>query len=53
MEDTKRYVRLESVLFIELHEGETQEEVEERYLGALPEGMDCVSLRSQYWSEEE
>ncbi len=50
--DKPRYLRLENVVFIKLEEGETQEEAEQRYLNALPEGIDVVSYRSQYWDND-
>ena len=48
----KRYVRTEVVLFIEVQEGETPEEAEDRFLDSLPDGIDCASIRSAYWTEE-
>ena len=51
--DDKRYVRLESTIFIEMLDGETQEQAEERFMDLLPEGMDIVSFRSQYWEPDE
>lgn len=49
----KRYVRMEAVVYIEMLDGETQAEAEDRFLCALPEGMDVASFKSQYWSDEE
>lgn len=49
----KNYVRMEVVLYIEMKEGETQEEAEERFICALPDGMDVASYKSQYWDLEE
>ena len=53
MEDKKRYVRMEATIYIEMLEGETQAEAEDRVIDALPEGIDLVSFRSQYWDDEE
>jgi len=50
---TKRYVRLENVVFIEMLEGETQEEAEDRFLCGLPKGMECTSFKSEYWEPDE
>ena len=52
MEENPRYVRLESVVFIEMREGETQEQAEKRFFDALPKGMDVVSFSSQYWDAD-
>ena len=49
----KRYVRMEAVIYIEMLEGETQEEAEDRLLCALPQGMDVASFKSQYWEPDE
>ena len=49
---TKRYLRFENVVFIEMLEGETQEEAEDRFMDALPDGVDIVSFKSQYWEPD-
>lgn len=48
----KRYLRVETTVYVELLDGETQEEAEERFLNALPKGMDCAKLNTSYWTEE-
>ena len=53
MEQDKRYVRMEAVLYIEMLEGETQAEAEDRLIDALPNGIDLVSFRSQYWEPDD
>lgn len=53
MEDKKQYIRLEAVIYVELHDGEKQEEAEDRFLCALPNGMDCVSYKSAMWVPDE
>lgn len=42
----KRYVRMENVVYIELREGETIEDAEDRFINALPDGIDITSFRS-------
>ena len=49
----KNYARLEATIFIELKPGETLEEAEDRFLEALPEGIDCVGYRSDMWIPDE
>lgn len=49
----KRYTRMEAVIYIEMLEGETQEEAEDRLLCGLPEGMDVASYKSEYWEPDE
>ena len=53
MEEDKRYIRMEATIYVEMLEGETQAEAEDRVIDALPEGIDLVSFRSQYWTDEE
>ena len=47
----KQYVRIEAVLFVELKDGEGQEDAEDRFLESLPTGIDCASFHSEYWAE--
>lgn len=49
----KVYLRIKSVVYVELKEGETPEEAEDRYLCALPEGMDVASYTSECWTPDE
>lgn len=53
IKDSSRYVRLESVVYIELGEKETMEEAEDRFMDALPDGMDIVSFKSSMWYPDE
>ena len=52
MENCERYVRIESVVYVKVKGEETPEEVEKRFLCALPEGCDCVKLNIHIDSEE-
>lgn len=44
----KRYLRMESVVYIEMRDGEEMKDAEDRFIKALPEGMDVVSFNSSY-----
>ena len=45
----KLYLRIENVVYVELKEGESPEEAEDRFLCCLPEGMDIASYRAECW----
>lgn len=51
--EQKNYVRIEAVVFVELKPGETLEEAEDRFLDALPQGMDCAGYKSDMWVPDE
>lgn len=48
----KQYVRIESVVYVELRDGEKPEDAEDRFLESLPSGIDCASIRSEIWIDE-
>lgn len=53
LENDKRYVRMEATLYIEMKPGETQASAEDRFIDGLPDGIDIVSFRSEYWEPDE
>ena len=53
MREGKRYLRIENVVYVELAEGETPEDGEDRFMDALPEGIDIASFKSEIWIPEE
>ena len=53
IKEEKRYLRMEAVLYVELHEGETPEDGEDRVLEGLPEGVDIASFKSDMWIPDE
>ena len=48
METQKRYLRIETVAYVEMMEGETPEEAEKRFLQSLPDKTDVVKIKSYY-----
>ena len=53
MDKNKNYLRIENVVYVELRDGETPEEAEDRFLCCLDDGMDIASYRSECWYSEE
>ena len=53
LQGNKRYLRMEAVVYVEVKEGETPEEAEDRFLCGLPDGMDCASYKSEMWYPDE
>ena len=49
----KKYVRIESVVLVEIGERETLEDAEDKFLNCLPEGIDCVHFSSEMWVDED
>ena len=47
--EEKRYMRMEAVVMVEMRDGETMEDAEDRFLCGLPEGMDCLSYKSSMY----
>ena len=43
----EKVLRIEATVYVELEDGETQEEAEDRFLCALPDGMTCASYKAQ------
>ena len=43
----KFHLRVEAVIYVEMRDGETKEEAEDRFLCALPDDMRCVSYKAQ------
>ena len=50
--EEKKYLRIEATVYVELKPGEEPEEAEDRFLCALPDGMDCAGYRSEMWLPE-
>lgn len=53
MQEGKRYLRIENVVYVELADGETPEDGEDRFMDALPDGIDIASFTSEIWIPEE
>ena len=53
MEEDKRYLRIECVLYVELADDESPEDGEDRFLENLPDKIDCASFRSEMWYPDE
>ena len=49
----KRYLKMDAHIYIELKDGEEPEEAEDRFLEALPEGMDCGAYHASMWYPDE
>ena len=50
--EDKQYLRMEAVVYIEMKDGESQEDAEDRFLCGLPDGMDCASFKSSLWVDD-
>ena len=44
-EKDKRYLRIESVVYVKMMDGETMEEAEDRFLSALPDDIDIATYK--------
>ena len=51
--DDKQYARISTVVYVEVGENETVEEVEKRFIDALPSGMYVTINRTSLCKEEE
>lgn len=47
------YVRIEAVVYVEIEKGQTLEDGEDKFLDALPEGIDIASMHSEMWDDDE
>ena len=50
--DDRNYMRLGAVVYAKIGDGETPQDVEARFINALPDGMDIVALNTSYWEED-
>ena len=53
MQEGKRYLRIENVVYVELADWETPEDGEDRFMDALPDGIDIASFTSEIWIPDE